>query len=1259
MAAAMTGMNQPLLQASSTRALGMRHASQLHRHRTLCQNRCRDPHCSCSPVELQRSYGMGEAMKDGLCAMGLSLLVACSGTGGAGPPGERSDASGDVLSDGATTEVIIKYDTRDVGSEQLDFEVTNREDAVPARECDPGEGCFLDQCDENADCQSGWCVQHLGEGVCSQMCQDECPSGWSCRQVAGTDPDLVYVCVSEYANLCRPCTLNSDCTSVGRANDACIDYGPNGNFCGGPCGTASQCPWGFSCKAVTSVEGSALEQCVNDTGECPCTDNSVGMGLTTPCSVTNAFGTCIGKRTCTVDGLSACDGIEASEESCNGLDDDCDGEADEPHLAQGKYFELCSDGNDCTEDKCMSEDGCVNKVLVSGPCEDGDPCTVADHCEAGTCLGDPVECHDDNPCTDDLCTTTGGCEYPSVIGACDDGDPCTVADQCDDGVCAGYPVSCECQVDADCEPLEDGDLCNGTLVCDTSSLPYKCVVEPGTEKYCPEPEGEDSFCLQAWCDPASGECSFLPALEGFLCDNGDLCTVNEKCQAGLCTGGTPVNCTDGNPCTDDGCDSQTGCAHLPNTDACDDGDPCTLADQCSGSKCVGGPPLQCEDGNDCTQDSCAPDAGCLHEAAAGPCDDGNACTTDDACNQGKCVGGVPLVCADSNPCTDHACDPVAGCVTSLNQAPCDDGDACSLGDHCHLAECIAASTLVCDDDNPCTKDACEALQGCLHAPTGGACDDNDGCTWYDQCADGQCAGVACDQLGMVCSEDQCSGSACVALAFDGDGDEVSVASHSWAGDLTTLTVEAWVKSDGAQVANLKRLVTRWGQCADAGHDASFSLHMEGAGGQSLLFGVCTDEEQQAIFVSGNLKQAMKDGTWHHIAGVWESEVSIRVYLDGKLLAALPVAQGTLAKASLPLRIGGDELPSRYFYGRMAGVRLSSSARYTTAFVPATTLAADAATLDSWDFSEGEGETVHDSAPAAQHGTILGASWVLDGPSPACCAAECEGKECGQDGCGGSCGLCPGPQDVCTAGQCECLPECDGKECGDDGCGGDCAPAPPLCDVQEGVCLGATRTAALCVANQWQMCDAAAYTAHSADYQPEPESACDGLDNDCDGGKDEGCPGDCGDGYVLAFDITDDPTDQMPNGCAWLNDVLFSKGTKVKLEWWGADGKHYGPSTWDLTSHIDSIRSHYLTCSGSNYAMPSEDQQWFMTIVVINNILAITGYGDDPADGTDYYYGRIENGYTGNDEVYGVGFATWELAWSNRYLTGDRFRACYK
>ena len=64
--------------------------------------------------------------------------------------------------------------------------------------------------------------------------------------------------------------------------------------------------------------------------------------------------------------------------------------------------------------------------------------------------------------------------------------------------------------------------------------------------------------------------------------------------------------------------------------------------------------------------------------------------------------------------------------------------------------------------------------------------------------------------------------------------------------------------------------------------------------------------------------------------------------------------------------------------------------------------------------------------------------------------SCQNKECGDDGCGGACGLCPGGS-TCDSGHCTCVPDCAGKQCGTDGCGGSCGACPPSYVCQDGIC----------------------------------------------------------------------------------------------------------------------------------------------------------------------------------------------------------------
>lgn len=126
----------------------------------------------------------------------------------------------------------------------------------------------------------------------------------------------------------------------------------------------------------------------------------------------------------------------------------------------------------------------------------------------------------------------------------------------------------------------------------------------------------------------------------------------------------------------------TSCATLVNFEPCNDTNACTTDDVCVEEKCVG-TVRNCDDGNFCTVDYC--DLGeCLHDSVVligVRCDNQDPCDTRDICSEGGiCIG--ESLCDDGNQCTLDSC--VEGeCNHVVDvEAPCEDGNECTGPDYC-------------------------------------------------------------------------------------------------------------------------------------------------------------------------------------------------------------------------------------------------------------------------------------------------------------------------------------------------------------------------------------------------------------------------------------------------------------------------------------------------------------------------------------------------------------------------------------------------
>ncbi|MCB9788055.1 MAG: hypothetical protein H6744_15335 [Deltaproteobacteria bacterium] len=176
------------------------------------------------------------------------------------------------------------------------------------------------------------------------------------------------------------------------------------------------------------------------------------------------------------------------------------------------------------------------------------------------------------------------------------------------------------------------------------------------------------------------------------CDDDDACSTGDTCQAGTCVGAATV-CDDQDPCTDDSCDPVTGACVFEAAAACT----CTVDTDCPSA----GP---------CVQRTCSAQGLCVDTNLSGACSDGSLCTTGDACAQGACVGQAKD-CDDGNPCTVDGCAPATGCTHAPIEGPdCDDGDPCTESDACVAGVCQGAP-MDCSFGGDCTVGVCQ----------GGAC----------------------------------------------------------------------------------------------------------------------------------------------------------------------------------------------------------------------------------------------------------------------------------------------------------------------------------------------------------------------------------------------------------------------------------------------------------------------------------------------------------------------------------------------------------
>ncbi len=446
------------------------------------------------------------------CVAVISVWSACGGGGTISGPGEGGPDIGDpgIQQDGAAEDGLPPLPDGAVGPEVVqDAGDTDPGDVggpenlggpeEVAIECPGNLHC---PCEENGDCFSGFCMETMFGQECTEQCLEEgdCPQGWTCSVCGSLGGDPVYCCVPPFQRLCQPCREDQECIppyGAGGKKYLCIEYGPDGKFCGTECATNSDCPKEFDCVPI-AVGRWMVKQCRPAGGAlCPCTDKYASGGYLTDCYKENDWGVCRGQRTCDTE----CDAETPAQEACDLVDNDCNGKVDDnvpprPCPLENTYGTcegktLCASGEESCQgayaapEVCNGKDDDCNGTTDDG-FDDTDKDGIAD-CVDLDMDGDGVPNESDN-CKMVPNADQKNNDYPEdLLGdACDDDDDNDgvpdVADSCpfvkntDQKNNDGDALGDECDPDDDNDTVPDSqDNCPFTPNADQADLDLDLV----------------------------------------------------------------------------------------------------------------------------------------------------------------------------------------------------------------------------------------------------------------------------------------------------------------------------------------------------------------------------------------------------------------------------------------------------------------------------------------------------------------------------------------------------------------------------------------------------------------------------------------------------------------------------------------------------------------------------------------------------------------------------------------------------------------